>query len=475
MSGVSLSEQMGAMALIDELRHSQTEIQKHLDLPKHRKAVAERIREFYKAQGVEVEDALVEQGVRNYFATRLTYDAPTLRWWERRLTRLYIDRRQWLKGTLIWAPIILWSLYAWSQVITSHVEQRRYTQADLISMRSQLDSRSQQLYTQRERLGRLHEQATSDRVPAADRMLEKARELLEKAQKLTLISLPEKAVPEDQRSFADSNKVFAARNSLKDVTNAMDALQVQLDDVLRVLLGNQKLNALVGRTSYSPISKAVPEVLTEAAKARSALDQADTVGVATALAAVDRLERLIDQNSLSPTYLAALESARGAVGKMGLNPADAAQFEPLFTSVDRAINAQDASAATRSLKDIDQLLTFAKTPLKLNVVSRAGEKSMIERNYDPTGGKSWYLLTEATDAAGNVVQVPITSRETGEKRYAKVFGVRVSEATYQEVKKDKLADGHVDNRSMGSKDANALGLKFVKGRTTGNPDYILEW
>ena len=35
MSGVSLSEQMGAMALIDELRHSQTEIQKHLDLPKH--------------------------------------------------------------------------------------------------------------------------------------------------------------------------------------------------------------------------------------------------------------------------------------------------------------------------------------------------------------------------------------------------------------------------------------------------------
>ncbi len=97
MSGVSLSEQMGAMALIDELRHNQTEIQKYLDLPKHRKAVAERIREFYKAQGVEVEDALVEQGVRKYFATRLTYEAPALRWWEQRLADGYLRRYHWLK------------------------------------------------------------------------------------------------------------------------------------------------------------------------------------------------------------------------------------------------------------------------------------------------------------------------------------------------------------------------------------------
>ena len=56
-----------------------------------------------------------------------------------------------------------------------------------------------------------------------------------------------------------------------------------------------------------------------------------------------------------------------------------------------------------------------------------------------------------------------------------MFGVRVSQAAYIEAKNDKLADGRVDNSRMGVKDANSLTLKFSEGRTSANPDYILEW
>lgn len=46
---VPLSDQIGAMALVDQLRHREMEIQEHLDLPKRRADVAERIRTYSTA------------------------------------------------------------------------------------------------------------------------------------------------------------------------------------------------------------------------------------------------------------------------------------------------------------------------------------------------------------------------------------------------------------------------------------------
>jgi hypothetical protein len=190
---------------------------------------------------------------------------------------------------------------------------------------------------------------------------------------------------------------------------------------------------------------------------------------------VDLVANLLGRATAIDPFVDQLQEAQVAVRDMGLSKVDADQFQPLFAKVDDAIKGLDVSAAERALQEVEQLKKFASTALKLNVVSRAGEKSMIERNFDPTGGKTWYLLTEATDSAGNVVSVPVTSAETGKKRFAKVFGVRVSQAAYIEAKNDKLADGRVDNNRMGVKDANSLTLKFSEGRTSANPDYILEW
>ncbi|MCU1721735.1 MULTISPECIES: DUF6384 family protein [unclassified Pseudomonas] len=78
MSGGRLAEQMGAMALVDDLRHRRMEIEEHLDLAKREAEVAERIRTYYKSQGVECNDELIEQGVSEYFKQRLTFESPTL-------------------------------------------------------------------------------------------------------------------------------------------------------------------------------------------------------------------------------------------------------------------------------------------------------------------------------------------------------------------------------------------------------------
>ena len=78
MSKVLLSEQLGAMARVDQLRQHQNEVDEYLSLPQRRVEVAARIREYYQNNGVQFTDAQIDQGVREFFAGRLVFEAPPL-------------------------------------------------------------------------------------------------------------------------------------------------------------------------------------------------------------------------------------------------------------------------------------------------------------------------------------------------------------------------------------------------------------
>lgn len=91
MSKGSITDQMGAMAVVDELRHRRLEIEQHLDINTRRAEVAERIRAYYDSQGIKCDDVLIEEGVRAYFKQRLVFQPPTMTYLEQRLG-LYIAR-----------------------------------------------------------------------------------------------------------------------------------------------------------------------------------------------------------------------------------------------------------------------------------------------------------------------------------------------------------------------------------------------
>ncbi|MDU9389664.1 DUF6384 family protein [Pseudomonas sp. zfem002] len=83
-----LSETLGAMSVVDELRWRQARIEEHLDLPRRRAEIANNIRAYYQSHGIPFDDALVEQGVREFFSRRLVYEAPRLSGFKRYLCRL---------------------------------------------------------------------------------------------------------------------------------------------------------------------------------------------------------------------------------------------------------------------------------------------------------------------------------------------------------------------------------------------------
>lgn len=113
MSNGRLTDQMGAMALVDDLRHRRMEIEEHLDLPKREAEVAERIRAYYKSQGIDCDDDLVDEGVREFFRHRLVFEAPPMSLRARILGRFITSNafKFWLVFMLAFGIMFLYSAY----------------------------------------------------------------------------------------------------------------------------------------------------------------------------------------------------------------------------------------------------------------------------------------------------------------------------------------------------------------------------
>jgi hypothetical protein len=94
MARTALTDQLGAIRLIDDLRHRQLLVKEHLDLPARRNEVAQRIRDYYLLQNVVVDDETVEWAVREHFDKRLVFEAPAAVGWRERLALAYVERRR---------------------------------------------------------------------------------------------------------------------------------------------------------------------------------------------------------------------------------------------------------------------------------------------------------------------------------------------------------------------------------------------
>lgn len=212
----SLSEQMGAMALVDQLRHQQRQMREHLDLHRRRTEVAERIRAYYQQQGIECDDALVEQGVREFFDRRLMFEAPTLSKTEQLIAWLFMCQTQFKQG-LIW--ILLLALV---------VAIKSWTMLDDKPSATQAPAKAQAVQAPK----------------AADAAPESANMQRYKAQLKRLASMPLNADLQAQmNAYAQRVKTIIDKGDPEYVENVLVEMQQQMD-----FLGNEYLLELVDRS-----------------------------------------------------------------------------------------------------------------------------------------------------------------------------------------------------------------------------------
>ena len=150
--------------------------------------------------------------------------------------------------------------------------------------------------------------------------------------------------------------------------------------------------------------------------------------------------------------------------------AEAARLLAEGEAAARAGRLPEARARRDALADLAARLAAAYS---VRIVNRPGEPSAVFRvpAANPRA-RNHYLIVEAVDRDGRPVEVPITSEEDGRVARVSRWGLRVPEAEFERVRRDKLADGIIDQPVIGQKAAGSLETRWTIETNGGT---ILSW
>ena len=104
-----LDEVMMAMDVVDTLRRRERLVLSELDDAKRRAELKDRLREIYEAQGIDVPDRILEEGVAALAENSFVFDPPEDSF-SVRLAKLYVTRDRWGKWLLGGIAILLIAL-----------------------------------------------------------------------------------------------------------------------------------------------------------------------------------------------------------------------------------------------------------------------------------------------------------------------------------------------------------------------------
>src|SRR6185436_16055817 len=145
----------------------------------------------------------------------------------------------------------------------------------------------------------------------------------------------------------------------------------------------------------------------------------------------------------------------------------------LLADGERAIRAGDKAAMTKIGAELSALRDELTREYTLTIVSRVGESTGVWRR-PPAGSqaRNYYLIVEPVAADGRKLSIPVRNEETGAVETVSKFGVRVPEATFEAVAKDKRDDGIVQKNQFGVKRRGMLATDY---RMPFEGGFITKW
>lgn len=117
-----LEDLMVAMDVVDTLRHQQHIAARELDSEGRRERLLQRLRDLYDAQGIEVPDHVLEEGIQALEEERFQYQPPPSNW-QTKLAHLWVSRTRW--GKPVGFLAVLGSLFGGVYVATDVLPERQ--------------------------------------------------------------------------------------------------------------------------------------------------------------------------------------------------------------------------------------------------------------------------------------------------------------------------------------------------------------
>ena len=415
---IELSEVMLAMDVVDTLRHQRSFVERELHAEDREAELFEKLRKIYADQGLEVSDEVIAEGVKALREERFTYQPPPAGL-QTMLARIYVNRGRWVKGLAILLLLLaaVWAGYRYLYVMPAERGRTRLVQ----ELKNQASGQQETINTLKEQIS-------------------------------TATGELEKTMPSVPSSFQTTARQLAdqARQSLTSAARGLGAAE--------------KLGSV---TPSDPeiLDARAASIQQRLAEQKGMIDRAQG-DIQNAQAAIQSIRSL--ENAFKD-----LDSMRAEALKMAREPAAADKVEALYTNALAAIQAGDLETARTASQALQYTRDMLAQEYTLQIVSRPGAQSGVWRYpVDSRTARNYYLIVEAVTPSGQRLKLPITSEEDGKVRTLSEWGLRVDPQVYERVRQDKMDDGMVNNKTVGSKKRGYLTPDYTVATTGGA---ITEW
>lgn len=456
MQKIKLSDQLGAMAIIDELYQKKQLLLEHLDRNTLHSNLKESIKNYYLAKGLQIDEKTIEEGIHVWFDNRLRFNKPNRSCLQCFLVFLYIKRN--VLFSIIGILLLLLTLIITSQLVSTKILKNdiyvTYNHI-LVSNKSLIDLNNKFIEVSKSPI--IYAQVPANKLKVSIANL------------LNQEIIPIVLKPNYDLSFIKSKgKDYLKKLQQIDVSlnKKISEINSQIIQLNKLLKDDQQLEKIINNEEFIEASKQYPILQTNLDTIRDHLNKGDFI---------------IDLNSIELLYNS-IERAKVLEKKMQTDikqlqtlNVPKSDMEPII-ALQTTLNADLKNLNFDNVDHYHEMITYyiklAQTPLIMTIVDNPKNKSGVERTHDKTGGKSWYLIVEPRSPTGTPFSLWVKSIETGETKLVSIFGQQVTQKAFNQVKADKVKDGHIDNNQLCNKPVGRIDFNCPKTVKTGR---ILEW
>ena len=149
------------------------------------------------------------------------------------------------------------------------------------------------------------------------------------------------------------------------------------------------------------------------------------------------------------------------------------QAEKLYNDALTALGRGDVAAAQNGYALLQQLYDQLVQEYELRIVSREGSPSGVWRvPQNNPNARNYYVIVEAITTDGKRLTASIISEEDGKTHTVKQWGLRVKASVFDQIKRDKMDDGIINNNVFGLKKRGYLQPRYLIPTTGGA---ITQW
>ena len=456
MSEIKLSEQLGAMAIIDELYQKQQLLLEHLDRNVLRDKLKENIKNYYQTKGQFIDDNLIEKGINLWFDKRLRFNVPKRNWFMHFLALCYIKRN------------ILYSIIF---IILSALALINFAEITFAKkIKNNIDSTYNHILSTKSTLDDLNKKFLEiDKYP-----INFSQVPIKKLKNSIIDLLNQNIIPSIIKSGTDISSIAQKdEDILKYLKETDESINTKLSEITslitqlhELLEKDKKLTKLTQNQVFTDVSKKYPILQNAVDSILDNLNQGQTD------IDINRIETLYSSIERAEFLEKKIESDNKQLLELNVPKSD---MDPII-ALQTSLLADLKDLNFENVKNYQTMMAYyiklAQTNLTLTIVDHPDHKSGVERTHENTNGKSWYLIVQALTPTGKPTSIWVKSIETGESKLVEMFGQQVTLKAFNDVKEDKINDGHIDNNKLCTKPKGRLIFNCPNSVKSGR---ISEW